>query len=371
MRAFFLVGVCLFVACATPQTIEEEDSGPAVEAGGGDAGKMCPGLQKLCGANTCTDVVKDVNNCGTCGNKCKAGQFCAAGMCSDACVMPNVLCGQFCVDLNTDHENCGKCGMGCAADQECKNKGCLKKCPLGLTVCDPDCVDVTSDILHCGDCNTACGMNQVCTGSLCCATGQIACNGACTSTDSDANNCGSCGFACGGNTPYCIKGVCSNVTGGTVRDVNGVISPVVFVPCGNGTNNNCTEPTAEASCVGIGRKLVAHGSDGTSGVVSLGATTSCNWSISYFTNLNPNVAGQCLVGVSNAKWTSCCGTGSWHGNTVTVPSALNQQFGYVANGNSGYNGSLSNVSGTTWGCNGNGSPPTARNGCGTYYVACK
>src|SRR5258708_21594505 len=105
---------------------------------------------------------------------------------------------------------------------------CIKKSPIGLSVCDPDCVDLTTDVNHCGDCNTTCGMNKICSGGLCCAAGQIACNGACTSTYSDANNCGACGFACGGNTPHCIKGLCTNVTGGFVRDVKGVASPCVF-----------------------------------------------------------------------------------------------------------------------------------------------
>jgi hypothetical protein len=375
MRALYFIAACSFVvaACANAAVIEEDDSGPAADAGKSDATKTCPGAQKLCGTGTgtCTDTAKDVANCGACGNKCKAGQFCAAGMCSDGCMMPNSLCGQFCVDLNTDHENCGKCGMGCAADQECKGKACLKICPKGLTVCDPDCVDVVSDPNNCGACANACSMSQFCTGGLCCEAGQIACNGQCVSLQNDPNNCGACGFACGGNTPYCINSQCTNQTGGFVRDVNGNTLPVVFVPCGNGQNSNCTETVAEQSCINLGKKLVSHASDGTNGVVSLGATTSCNWSISYFWNLNPAVAGQCLVGVSNAKWTQCCGTSSWHGNTVTVPAQLNVQFGYVLNGNSGYNAMLTNTSGTTWGCNGNGTPPTPRNGCTTYYVACK
>ncbi len=98
---------------------------------------------------------------------------------------------------------------------------------------------------------------------------------------------------------------------------------------------------------------------------------SCQWSISYFTNNSPTVAGQCLVGLSNAYWSNCCTLANWHGNTVTVPTTLGQQFGYVNSLNSGYNGVLSNVSGTTWGCQPLATPPPARAGCTTYYVACK
>ena len=89
-----------------------------------------------------------------------------------------------------------------------------------------------------------------------------------------------------------------------------------------------------------------------------------------FTNNDPTVAGQCLVGVSNAQWSSCCTLGSWHGNVVTVPVTLGQQFGYVLSGNSGYNGGLTNTSGTTWGCVSNATSVPSR-GCATYYVACK
>ncbi|MFN7135360.1 MAG: hypothetical protein ACK4N5_25020, partial [Myxococcales bacterium] len=158
---------------------------------------------------------------------------------------------------------------------------------------------------------------------------------------------------------------------GTVLDVNGISSLVRYVPCGNGTASNCTLTTAETSCTNIGMKLVSHASDGTTAVSSLGATTSCNFSISYFTNNNPSVAGQCLVGISNARWSQCCTQTNWHGNTVTVPTQLGQQFGYVTSGNSGYRSDLSNVSGQMWGCQGITSPAQTFGGCTTHYVACR
>lgn len=239
MRAFLAASfiVSLF-ACATSTTFDD-DAGTAPDAGQPEAG-ACPGTAKRCNG-TCTDVVKDPNNCGACGTKCKPTQFCASSKCSDACTPPNTLCGQFCVDLSNDHDNCGSCGKGCAADQECKNKACLKKCPIGLTVCDPDCVDLASDPNHCGDCNTACGMNQVCNGGSCCKVGQVNCNGQCTDTSGDADNCGACGFACGGQTPFCAQGQCVFVAGKKCQD---------FVNNGNNYQQYCFVVKNQTVCIG-------------------------------------------------------------------------------------------------------------------------
>ena len=177
------------------------------------------------------------------------------------------------------------------------------------------------------------------------------------------------------NAGYTLSGgTCvANASGGSgsVYTVGGVSTPVVIVPCGNGSISNCTQAVAQQSCTSIGRRLVSHASDGTSAVFSLGATNSCQWSISYFVNNSPSVAGQCLVGVSNSAWSGCCGHSQWHGNTVTIPTALGQQFGYTYSSNSGYNAGMQNVSGTTWGCIGVTSPPPARGGCSTYNVACR
>jgi large repetitive protein len=157
----------------------------------------------------------------------------------------------------------------------------------------------------------------------------------------------------------------------TVRDVAGTWSPSTLVPCGNGTNTNCTQAVAETSCTSIGKRLVSHASNGTAAVISLGATNSCYWSISYFTNTSSTLAGQCLIGVSNETWSNCCGTTNWHGNIVTIPTTLSQQYGYTSVNDSGYSASMSNVSGTTWGCIPTTTAPPARAGCTTYYVACE
>ena len=158
---------------------------------------------------------------------------------------------------------------------------------------------------------------------------------------------------------------------GSVLDVAGESHRIMFVPCGDGTNTNCIKDVATASCTAIGAKLVSHASDGTSSVASLGATDSCHWSISYYTNDAPELAGQCLVGMSNVDWADCCTHTNWHGNVVTIPSTVGEQFGYVDPGNSGYDAGKTNQSGTTWGCDSLTEAAPAHSDCSTYYVACQ
>lgn len=344
------------------------------------------------GARSCVNAKTDNQHCGGCNIACGAGQVCFGGVCSGTCGDAKggqTVCGgdggsPYCANLKNDRQNCGKCGTACADGKLCANGVCQGTCSPDQTLCggdggSPYCAELMSDNANCGGCGVTCGTLQSCIAGACtglCGPGQLSCGDGgsayCVDALSDNANCGKCGNACPSNKPICAGGTCQTISGGgTVRDVNGNIMPVTYVKCGNGTNSNCTEPVAETSCTNIGLKLVSHASDGTNAVVSLGATVSCNWSISYFTNNDSTVAGQCLMGVSNAKWSQCCGTSSWHGNIVTVPTTLGQQFGYVLSTNSGYNGGLSNVSGTTWGCLANASSVPVRGGCTTYFVACK
>ena len=358
---------------------------------------QCPAGNLKCekdgGATLCVNSKTDNQNCGKCGNVCPAGQLCNAGACAGTC--GDALGGQsvckpdagdpYCANLKADGQNCGKCGVVCASGTVCAAGVCQSTCAADQTRCGGDggagtCANLQSDNANCGVCGASCGTLESCLAGACtsaCGPGQLLCGGDggagyCVDADTDNVNCGGCSVVCPQSKPVCSGGKCATAAiGGTVRDVGGVVSPVFFAKCGTGAAGNCTEPVAESSCTGIGRKLVSHGSNGTNAVVSLGATTSCNWSISYFTNNDPAVAGQCLVGISNAQWSSCCGVTSWHGNIVTVPVALAQQFGFVNASNSGYNAGLTNASGTTWGCIANQSAAPARQGCTTYYVACK
>jgi hypothetical protein len=56
---------------------------------------------------------------------------------------------------------------------------------------------------------------------------------------------------------------------------------------------------------------------------------------------------------------------------VRIPGSLGQQFGFVANGNTGYRSNLTNTGGTTWGCQATNTAAGALSGCTTYFVACR
>jgi hypothetical protein len=56
---------------------------------------------------------------------------------------------------------------------------------------------------------------------------------------------------------------------------------------------------------------------------------------------------------------------------VTIPTTLNQQFGYIQSSNSGYNSGLTNTAGIQWGCDDRTTPAPTFGGCTVHYVACR
>ena len=108
----------------------------------------------LCCDGRCVSVVTDPGNCGSCGNACPAGMFCANAQCVP-CEAPRALCTvageQRCVDLQNDRENCGACGNRCYTDTTpqrnyvCQAGQCIctgnvcpggRCCPAGYSVCN-------------------------------------------------------------------------------------------------------------------------------------------------------------------------------------------------------------------------------------------
>jgi len=85
----------------------------------------CPDGQELCDGS-CTDVMNDVANCGSCGNHCGGGEIpvghawgCSAGQCELICADDADYCGSDCTDFAWDANNCGSCGNVCASGVCC------------------------------------------------------------------------------------------------------------------------------------------------------------------------------------------------------------------------------------------------------------
>jgi hypothetical protein len=72
------------------------------------------------------DLQTDVNNCGSCKNRCSSGLTC---------------CGGSCVNTSSSNNNCSMCG---------------KKCDTGLTCCSAKCVNTQTDSANCGTCGRPC-----------------------------------------------------------------------------------------------------------------------------------------------------------------------------------------------------------------------
>ena len=199
--------------------------------------------------------------------------------------------------------------------------------------------------------------------------GYSTCDGDCDDSDinldpADNDNDGysTCDGDCDDTDPT-VALVCS---GGQVRNTSGTWLDVTYEECGG----SCTASDAKNACTAIGKRVVSHASNGTTSVASLGASTSCQWSISYFTVEATMPSTSCLVGISNLEWSGCCGTNQWHGNTIPFGSAGTTPFGYVHSSNSGYVSSYSNSSQSNWGCNSETSGASIPGSCTTPYVAC-
>ncbi len=255
----------------------------------------------------------------------------------------------------------------CTVNKTCASGVCQGGQPMSCSHLTVGCVMGVCDV-NTGQCTTqTVGQGQPCDDVNFCTTGETCNNGVCaggTPVTQCVNGDGCCPSNCNENNDQ----ECA-IPSGTARLTNGGFINVQYYPCGSGAPGQCTAATAQTTCQNVAQKVVSHASNGTSTVASLGATSSCYWSVSYYT-VNQNMpAGSCLVGVANLMWSSCCGLSSWHGNTLDF-GAMNQTFGYVYQSDSGYVSQNPNITGTKWGCLSIGTAAQNWSNCTTQYVAC-
>jgi len=207
----------------------------------------CPTGRSSC-SGTCTDLLNDTGNCGSCGNSCLSGQTCQNGRClvpgtsvpvvstsalititpELSCSYGQIPCGNSCVNIFTDKKNCGVCGRTCGSQETCVNARCGPACTeSGTSLCDDTCVDLDTDMKNCGSCGTECPSRvSNARGSSCmqgeciieqCKTDFADCNkktvdGCEVFLRTDAGNCGTCGTKCPSGQ-VCYNKKCSDPIG--------------------------------------------------------------------------------------------------------------------------------------------------------------
>jgi hypothetical protein len=249
------------------------------------------------------DAKSDLENCGTCGNKCPEGTDrcvdgqcgCPGGMTYCGCPLGLPVCGtRACKDTSSDNDNCGGCGNKCSApdagplppnmEYGCVASQCGQpRCKSGWADCDGTTdpngceTNVAADPNNCGGCGKKCGPDQVCivpssgTPTCACAKGETLCSSTreglfCTDLLMDASNCGVCGYACPGSTlpsshgfPKCGQGFCSyeceegwgdcdsNPSNGC--ETNLMVNTGNCGACGNRCDTSAGQPCIDGKCL--------------------------------------------------------------------------------------------------------------------------
>jgi hypothetical protein len=149
-----------------------------------------------------TSVLSDVNNCGSCGSLCKGLPNAKATCTAGNCVLGQCNVGFFDCNNNpmdgcevatgTDVNNCGTCGNKCANGLVCINGGCTcAKCnfPNAASSCVNNVCVMGACVQGFADCNNS--PNDGCEVNIL----------------TDKNNCNGCNAPCG-NGLYCVNGQC-------------------------------------------------------------------------------------------------------------------------------------------------------------------
>jgi len=187
----------------------------ATDVGTTDSGPpRCPGAQVIC-SGSCRDLSADLDNCGTCSNRCMGGTTCMGGTCraivvpdsGGACMAGTTDCSGYCATTSNDPFHCGGCNRRCMTGEQCVASVCqiptgvmdagTVMCAAGATSCSGFCAMTATDPFHCGACNRRCATGEVCRSGACapggmmgCAAGQTMCGTTCRDLTIDYENCG-------------------------------------------------------------------------------------------------------------------------------------------------------------------------------------
>jgi hypothetical protein len=216
LKYILILSVLFVFAAGVEQT---GFANPACPSAGATA---CGQSQIMCKGSCINPVTlaSDVNNCGSCGNVCPAGQQCYSGICTVPASNSLIICSATCVDPSS-HANCGTCNNACAANGTCLPNasapggyacGCTT---AGQSYCGATlgCANLTTDSNNCGKCGTKCTIpGTSCSGGACVcpASAPLNCGGTtgCVNVNTDPKNCGRCANACAAGKA-CSGGVCA------------------------------------------------------------------------------------------------------------------------------------------------------------------
>jgi hypothetical protein len=191
----------------------------------------CPGDQVEC-TGTCTDLLTNSANCGSCGHRCQTLERCQNGTCIVDCGTGLQKCGNQCFDLTHDNSHCGTCETVCPSGRECRSGVC--SCPTDLTDCSGTCVNTKTDPQNCVTCGNHCVVNEACSTTGCvtsCSWPLTNCSGSCVNLQSDSTHCGDCPTVCG-SLPHATSG-CS---GGQCVVASCSLG---YAHCDSNTSNGC------------------------------------------------------------------------------------------------------------------------------------
>ncbi len=245
-------------ACTAIGPSTEDDGGDDGGDGDGD-GASCPVGYDAC-KGFCVDFVTNSTSCGTCGNACATGSFCAASTCS--CQAGLSACTTGCSDVISDGLNCGACGTACTAGTVCSLGACADSCAEGLTQCGASCADTMTNVAHCGACDSPCMNGTTCSGGMCsCPVGVVCDEGIPTGTGGNSGTGGNDGTGSGGGegdepfggyvTAFDWKGFTFTATWG-----DATISPENY---GDVTGFPLCSTGSVPANTGTGPSLVTHG----------------------------------------------------------------------------------------------------------------